>query len=283
MIQEFGSIQIVQFEILSAYKELRHGFSTRHGGKSTGIFSTMNLGMNRGDDRQTVLKNFQLITQALQMPYENLVLSAQTHTTNIRVVTEEDKGKGIIRPLDYQDVDGLITNIPQLPLVTFYADCVPLLFFDPVQRVIGTSHSGWRGTVQRMGHCTVEKMKEVYGCRPSDIIACIGPSICRSCYEVDENVATAFFEEFQGEGQVVFPKGKIPLEKFPEGKIPLEKGKYLVDLQKSNRIILESAGVLPQHIEDVGLCTCCDPELFFSHRASGGKRGNLAAFIMLQS
>lgn len=267
MITDIGTVKVIQFEKLARYDIIKHGVSTRCAGVSTGIFSSMNLGFHRGDSTENVLENFRIISKALDMPYEHMVLSAQTHTTNIRVVTKEDMGKGIVRERDYEDVDGLITNLPQIPLVTFYADCVPLLFFDPVKRVIGASHSGWRGTVNRMAVKTVEKLTVEFGCNPADIIACIGPSICRSCYEVDADVANAFQTEFFKQEPVVFEKGE---------------GKYLVDLQKANQLLLESAGVLEAHIENAGICTCCHPELLFSHRASGGKRGNLAAFLMLK-
>ncbi|MBE5926769.1 MAG: peptidoglycan editing factor PgeF [Lachnospiraceae bacterium] len=261
-------MDIIRFDKLNNCDIIEHGFSTRVGGVSKGIFESMNLGFNRGDDDENVKENFRIISKELNMPYENLVLSAQTHTTNIRIVTEADKGKGIVFPKDYDDIDGLITNVKQIPLVTFYADCVPLLFFDPVKEVIATSHSGWRGTVNRMGKVTVEKMVEVYGCKPENIIACIGPSICKDCYEVSADVAEAFMEEFkEGYKNIVFSK---------------QNDKYLIDLWEANRVILKMTGITEENLEISGICTCCNSDLLFSHRASGGKRGNLAAFIMLK-
>ena len=262
-------MKIIKFDKLSDYDMIEHGFSTRLGGVSTGIFESMNLGFNRGDDDDNVKRNFQIISKALNMPYENIVLSAQTHTTNIRIVGEADKGKGIIIPRNYENVDGLMTNVSQIPLVTFYADCVPLLLFDPVKRVIAASHSGWRGTVNRMGKVTVEKMVEVYGCEPKDIIACIGPSICKECYEVSADVANAFMDEFADSGyeNIVFPK---------------DNDKYLIDLWEANRVILNMSGITNTNMDISGICTCCNSDWLFSHRATGGKRGNLAAFIMLK-
>ena len=262
-------MDIIKFDKLSNCDIIEHGFSTRRGGVSKGIFESMNLGFNRGDDEENVKENFRIISKALNMPYENIVLSAQTHTTNIRIVTEEDKGKGIIIPRDYENVDGLITNIRQIPLVTFYADCVPLLLLDPVKKVIASSHSGWRGTVNRMGKVTVEKMVEVFGCEPINIIACIGPSICKDCYEVSADVASAFMEEFADYGyeNIVFPK---------------ENDKYLIDLWEANRVILKMAGITDENIEISGVCTSCNNKWLFSHRATNGMRGNLAAFIMLK-
>ncbi|HIT89793.1 MAG TPA: peptidoglycan editing factor PgeF, partial [Candidatus Merdenecus merdavium] len=194
----------------------------------------------------------------------------QTHTTDVRIVKEDDRGKGFSTPMDYQDVDGLITNVPGLVLATFFADCVPLYFVDPIKKAIGLSHSGWRGTVGRIGKVTVEKMAEVYGSNPEDLIVAIGPSICQGCYEVSEDVASEFYKEFTKE------QGK---------EILLDKGhgKYLLDLWRANEIILLEAGVKKDHMSITDLCTCCNHELLFSHRASGGKRGNLAALISLKS
>ena len=131
----------------------------------------MNFSFTRGDDRDDVLENYRRMAAALGVDRERMVLTWQTHTTNVRRVTEEDEGKGIVRDRDYRDVDGLITDIPGITLVTFFADCVPLYFLDPVHKAIGLSHSGWRGTVKRMGQVTVDAMKEAFGTRPEDIIA----------------------------------------------------------------------------------------------------------------
>jgi YfiH family protein len=177
--------------------------------------------------------------------------------------------KGLTRQLDYQDVDGLITNEPGLCLSTFYADCVPLYFVDPVQKAIGLSHSGWRGTVGKIGAVTVQKMREEYGSKPEDIIAAIGPSICQDCYEVSEDVIVEFQNNFD--------------EKYwKELYYRKENGKYQLNLWKANEIVLAEAGILKEHIAVTNLCTCCNSEVLFSHRASNGKRGNLAAFMALK-
>lgn len=262
-------MKVVKFNKLSEYDIIEHGFSTKIGGVSKGIYESMNLGFNRGDSDENVRENFKIISKFLNMPYENMVLSAQTHTTNIKIVTEKDKGKGIIYPRDYENIDGLITNESQIPLVTFYADCVPLVLFDPVKKVIAASHSGWRGTVMKMGKVTVDKMVEVYGCNPKDIIACIGPSICKKCYEVSADVGEAFMEEFKDWGyeNIVFPKNDE---------------KYHIDLWEANKTIFKMSGIEENNIEVSEICTCCNNEWLFSHRATDGKRGNLAAFIMLK-
>ena len=180
-LKEKNHVPYIQFKNLSATGIVKHGFSTRKGGVSTGIFSSMNLNFKRGDDPDAVMENYRRMAAALNMRVEDMVLSDQTHTTNVRVITEEDRGKGILKPQDYSDVDGMITNVPGIVLVTSYADCVPLYFVDPVRKAIGLSHSGWKGTVGHIGQKTVWKMHEVYGSEPKDIVAAIGPSICQSC------------------------------------------------------------------------------------------------------
>src|SRR5699024_7359174 len=245
-----------------------HGFSTKIGGVSKGVYAQMNLGVSRGDDPEAVLENYRRIANVLHMPWERMVLSHQTHTTNIRVVTEKDAGAGLVKKRDYENVDGLITNIPNLPLVTFYADCVPLYFVDPVHRAIGLSHSGWRGTVKRMGQCTVEAMKAEYHSRPEDILACIGPSICSECYEVGEEVAQEFEKAF------LPAQNEQILKQKPDGK-------YLLNLWKANEIILLEAGIKKEHLAITDVCTKCNPDLLYSHRVMGNQRGNLAAFLCL--
>ncbi len=177
-------------------------------------------------------------------------------------------GYGITRERPYTDVDGLVTDEPGLILATFYADCVPLYFVDPVHRAIGLSHSGWRGTVARMGQATLTKMKEEFGTAPKDVYAAIGPSICQACYEVSEDVADAFKEAFAGhEREILLDKGN---------------GKYQLDLWRSNEIVMLDAGIKKEHLAVTNICTCCNERLLFSHRASKGKRGNLGAFLMLK-
>ena len=248
---------------------VRHGFSTRMGGVSEGFLGSMNLSFTRGDDPEKVRENFRRMGMAVGFETKDLVLSDQTHTTNVRLVTEEDRGKGFDKEKDYADTDGLITNVPGLMLVTIYADCVPLYFVDPVHKAIGLSHSGWKGTVHRMGKVTLERMAEEFGTRPEDVQAAIGPSICQDCYEESEDVARAFMDEFadQLDDRLVYRKGN---------------GKYQLNLWSANERILLKAGIRPEHLSITNVCTCCNHELLFSHRASHGQRGNLGAFLGLK-
>ncbi|MBO6015471.1 MAG: peptidoglycan editing factor PgeF [Lachnospiraceae bacterium] len=270
MLQErVGKLEYLAFPILQKEAGIRHLFSTRLGGVSEGVYASMNLSYTRGDQKEAVDENFRRIGEVLGYPPGQFVLSDQTHTTNVRIVTGQDAGKGITRPKDYSDVDGLITNEPGIVLGTFFADCVPLYFYDPVKRVIALSHSGWRGTVGRMGQVTVNAMKRAFMCDPGDILAGVGPSICKDCYEVSADVADAFAEEFaEHKDEILFPK---------------KDGKYLLDLWKANEIVLTEAGIRREHLEVTDICSCCNPEYLFSHRASKGRRGNLGAFLVLES
>ncbi len=260
-------LEYLTFPGLSRVEGIQHLFTTRTGGVSKGIYSSMNLSFTRGDEEQAVLENYRRAGKVLGTDIEHMVCSDQTHTVNIRYVTYEDAGKGVVRSRDYEDIDGLITDVEGLCLVTFYADCVPLYFVDPVKRVIGLAHSGWRGTAWRMGEHMVKAMEGRFGCSPKDIVAAIGPSICQNCYEISQEVAVRFQEGFFADKNVLSP-GKEP-------------GKYQLDLWKANEEILLSSGILPENLDITDVCTCCNSDYLFSHRASHGQRGNLGAFLML--
>ena len=234
----------------------------------------MNLSFTRGDEESCVKENYRRISDAMGFDMNSIVTSDQTHTNNVRKVTEKDRGKGIVIPRDYTDTDGMITNVPGLVLATFYADCVPLYFADPANHAIGLSHSGWRGTVQKIGAVTIEKMSEEYGSNPKDLKVAIGPSICQKCYEISEDVAKQFSEAYEADeiGQIL-QKGRVT---------GAGDQKYQLDLWAANWFQLKRAGVQPEHIHLSGVCTCCNHELLFSHRASHGKRGNLNGFLRIR-
>lgn len=263
-----NGVSYLTFPGLERTGVVRHLFSTREGGVSEGIYASMNLSYTRGDEKDAVDENYRRIAACLDSVVEDMVCSDQTHTDNIRLVTAADRGKGVTKPKDYRDVDGLITQERGIVLCTFFADCVPLFFVDPVNRAIGLSHSGWRGTIQKIGRKTVEEMGKAFGTKPEDIHAAIGPSICQDCYEVSEDV----IEEFRA----VFP-GKLWESLF----YPTKPGKYQLNLWEANRQVMLEAGIPETQIEVTDLCTCCNPDFLFSHRASHGKRGNLGAFMKL--
>lgn len=264
-----STLPLLKYPLLEQTGIVEHCFTTRIGGVSKGIYESLNLSFTRGDEDAAVRENFRRLAGAMKTDVSEFVFTDQTHTTNVRRVTAEDAGKGIVKERDYTDIDGLITNEPGLVLSTFYADCVPLYFVDPVHRAIGMSHSGWKGTVGKMGAATITAMKREFGTEAKDLVCAIGPSICQDCYEVSEDVAEAFKEAFPGHAD------EILLDK--------KNGKYQLDLWRTNEIVLTEAGVLKENIAVTNICTCCNPDLLFSHRASHGKRGNLGAFIYLRN
>ncbi len=262
-------VPLLQFCSFQQIPWIRHCFTTRDGGVSEGIFESMNLSFTRGDQEDAVMENYRRVALAMEISVEQIVTSDQTHTTNVRVVTEKDAGKGVVSPRDYVDIDGLITDEPGLLLATFYADCVPLYFIDTKNKAIGLSHSGWRGTVSGMGAVTIREMEKQFGTKPKDLKCAIGPSICQDCYEVSRDVALEFSNKFPNNtNEILYDKGN---------------GKYQLDLWRANEIVLLHAGVLKENIEVTNICTCCNEKRLFSHRASQGRRGNLGAFLMIRS
>lgn len=266
-LDDKNGLPVLKYRILEEIPWISHCFTTRAGGVSSGIFSSLNLSFIRGDREEDVRENFERVAASLKAGTGDFVFTDQTHTTNVRRVTKEDAGAGIRKERGYRDVDGLITDEPGLVLSTFYADCVPLYFVDRKHHAIGLSHSGWRGTVGRMGEQTIRAMQEAYGTSPEDLICAIGPSICQDCYEVSQDVAEEFMQQFPGhQKEILIEKGN---------------GKYLLDLWRANEIVLMETGVPVDQIATTNICTCCNDRLLFSHRASQGKRGNLGAFLML--
>ena len=243
-------------------------FTTRVGGVSCGRYATLNMSFSNGDDKEKVLENFNRVCAALEIDPNKLVFSHQTHTSNLMVVKQEDIGKGITKERDYNDIDGLITNLSGVGLVTQFADCVPLLFHDPVKKVIAASHAGWKGTVLEIGKKTVLKMQEEFGCNPKDILVVIAPSICQDCYEVDDTVINEL--------------NKISYLKTDEIYYKKPNQKYQLSLWEANRQILINAGIKSENITVANICTNCNSHLFHSHRATKGERGNNAAIICMK-
>jgi len=262
-----NGISYYTFENLTAAEGVHHLFSTRLGGVSEDPYSSMNLSALSGDAPDTVMQNYQRIA-SLGFPLEDMVFSKQAHSCKIRRATAADRGKGIVRDCDYKDIDGLITNDPSVTLVTFYADCVPLYFYDPAQQAIGLSHAGWRGTAGQIGAKTVQAMTDSYGSNPADILVGIGPSICKNCFEVGSEVAEEFVQAFDFATNFIIP-------------CSTKANKSYIDLQGINRQLLINAGISAENIELSGTCTKENTDTFYSHRAMGPKRGTLAAFLRL--
>ena len=245
-----NGVPYLSYPLLEETGAVKHGFSTKLGGVSTGSCATMNISTTRGDDPEAVAENRRRIGAAIGVRPEDMTYTHQTHTTNVAVVRAEDRGRRFL------ETDGLVTNVPGICLVTFYADCVPLFLVDPVKKAIGLSHSGWRGTVGKMGKVTVQAMMREYGSRPEDIVAAIGPSICQDCYEVSEDVIDRFRDSFN---EAVWPK--LFYRK--------ENGKYQLDLWRANEEVFLEAGIRRENLAVTNLCTHCNQEVLFSHRATG--------------
>jgi len=270
-IREDNGIPRISYISLEGFPWLVNAFSTRMGGVSSGIYESMNLSFTRGDEKERVERNFELFGEALGIKTSQMVYAHQTHTVNVMEVRESKKGMGVIRERDFSDIDGIMTDIPGICLVTSYADCVPLYFVDPVHRAIALSHSGWRGTAGNICQRTVDEMGRLYGTAPEDITACIGPSICADCYEVGSDVADRFRQIYgKDSDRIVLPHRSGA------------SGKYQLDLAMANAINMEMAGIPSEKISTPDLCTCCNDRLLFSHRASKGKRGGLCAFMMIK-
>lgn len=264
-----NKVPLIKFECFESIDFINYGFSTRLGGTSKGIFSSMNLSFTRGDETNCVSKNFELIADSIGTTPEHMVYAMQTHTTNVLRVGKNQSGMGVTRERNFSDIDGLITDEPGVCLVTSYADCVPLFFVDVKKKCIGLSHSGWKGTVGKIGINTVQMMAKEFDSNPQDVIAFIGPSICEDCYEVSKDVADEFAKAYSKEqiNHILLSK---PNEKFQ------------LNLHQANVYNMLDAGLKPENIFVTDICTCCNPDLLYSHRASKGQRGGLCGFLEIK-
>lgn len=286
-IHDKNGVVSIAFPHFEATGMVNHGFSTKRGGISSGTYSTMNLSKTRGDNEFCVEENFNRFSKAIDVTTDSLVFSDQIHESVVRKVSKEDCGKGFERTSDIIGVDGLMTNEPGVTLTTFYADCVPLFFLDPVKSVIALSHAGWRGTVKGIGPKTVEAMEVAYDCDPANILVGIGPSIGVCCYEVSEDVIKAFQNRLNHDiiYKVAKPVNgqKQTIRQYDSDETTsVKEGKYMLDLWEANRALLIEAGIDPSHITTTDLCTKCNSEDFYSHRVMGNDRGSLAAMLALK-
>ncbi|HOK42550.1 MAG TPA: peptidoglycan editing factor PgeF [Thermoclostridium caenicola] len=260
--------RIIDIPGMKDFPELVQGFTTRYGGVSQGPYATLNLNFYREDDPARVMENFRLLSEEVGVSLENMVLSRQVHGCRVFRVDDTHRGMGVIRPRSYDEVDGLTTDIPGIMLVTYYADCVPLYFYDPVKKAICLSHSGWKGTLLDIAGESVKTMKNHYQSRPEDIRVSLGPHIRACCFEVGDDVARKFFDTF-------------PWSEESAGKN--DKGKWTLNLEAVIRGSLLRHGILEQHIFSCPFCTKCEHDVFFSHRGSVGKTGTGAALLMIRS
>ena len=241
-----------------------HGFTTRLGGVSEGIYGSLNLGLHRGDAPENVEENYRILAEALGFDRKKLVLTHQIHSDIVRQVTQADC-LGSLSHRDYPPCDGLVTNTPGVALTVFAADCTPILFYDPVTGAVGAAHAGWRGTAAGIAAKTVEAMVTAFGSRPADIRAAIGPNIGACCFETDGDVPEAMLSALGAEAT---PCIRAAGEKF------------FVDLKELNALWLRRSGVTK--IEISADCTVCLPHRYWSHRVTRGQRGSQGAVIVCE-
>ncbi|MBP2626414.1 MAG: Multi-copper polyphenol oxidoreductase, laccase [Firmicutes bacterium] len=245
---------------------VKHGISTRLGGTSKQSFASLNLGLHTGDEDKQVIANRQLFCQGVGVVADDIVTAEQIHTDRVFVVTKEHIGKGAKKYSEaIKATDALITNVPDIPLMLFFADCVPVLIVDPVQKAIGIAHAGWKGTMDKIAQKTVLTMQSHFGTNPQQCFVAIAPSIGPCCYEVDNIVINRLKGQFQNWEQLVRPN----------------EHKWYLDLWQTNRLQLEEIGVESRSIVVSNVCTACNKELFFSYRAENGCTGRMGAVIVL--
>lgn len=257
-----NNVPFLVFRDLKEYVNL--GFSTKFGGVSTGNFSSMNLGLNRGDNLELVKKNFEIILSSMNFNKENLYISNQTHSTNIKIVKKEDKKPFLYIP--NESIDGLITEEKDIVLATFYADCTPIFFIDKNKTCIGMCHAGWRGTVNKIAEKLLKTMIDAFKVNLRNILVGIGPSICMEHYEIGDDLAT--------EIKNLFPNYKNILHFFND--------KWHLDLWELNKLILLDNGILEENIFITNICTFENSDFLFSHRKTAGKHGNMGAFLAMK-
>lgn len=263
----------ISFAPLERFKWLIQGFSTRLGGVSAGYLASLNLGFERGDDTACVDRNWELLGEAAGFDVDKLSFPNQWHTNNVSIAGSNTWARGSHPDKEGESIDGQITNVPGTVLVTYGADCTPVMLIDDSHKAIGQCHCGWKGTLNGISQVTIDMMGEQYGTIPSELVAVIGPSISRDRYEVEIDVAGPFIEKYE---IVVNEASQIV-------KTGAKQGKYMLDLWEANRQNLVAVGVKTENIYVSGLCTYCESELMYSHRREGNRRGVMAAFMSIKS
>ncbi|MGE5474235.1 MAG: peptidoglycan editing factor PgeF [Ignavibacteriales bacterium] len=255
-----NGVEYLEFNCLSAYSEkLIHCISTKIG-------HIGNPSVKHAEASEHTRENFKNLADVIEIDYKNMVFANQVHEDNVRIVNYENRGEGVLRPRSQEGCDALMTVTPGTALVAFFADCVPILFYEPWQNAIAIAHAGWRGTVKKIAAKTVKEMVKQFGCNPENIIACIGPSIGRCCFEVETTVKNEFEYAFGTDNKIIEH---------------LESGKYKVDLWKANIKQLIEKGLKQENIHSSGICTACNNDVLYSYRADGPETGRNYAVLQL--
>lgn len=258
------------YRLFEPFEQLLSVVSSRRGGVSAKPYDSLNLALSVGDDPASVMTNRERLCEAIGVELETMTVAQLVQGTHIEVVTSSSKGlTAAEKARRFVDTDGLVTALPDVPLFVLVADCAALSFFDPVRRVVGLGHAGWRGTVGGMARKMVEAMNAAFDCNPSDLLVGISPSIGPCCYQVREDVVATFHEAFPGQADALFVQQ-------PDGSIHL-------DMWKALTTQLEACGIQEGHIELAGVCTACHTDLFYSNRAEKGKTGRFTGMISLRS
>ena len=248
-------ISYYTFSSLDNY-HLVHGVFMRHGGASPKPWASLNLATSVGDSRESVIENRRRITKCLSLGENSIFDVWQVHSS--RVIHTEDSRK-LDQP--HQKADSIITNKPNVTIMMLFADCVPIMMYDPKKHVAALAHAGWQGTVNGVVRKTVKSMQENYACKPENLVACIGPSICVDHYEIGKDVAEEVERSFENTEQILIKKDR----------------RIHLDLRIANRIILQKCGI--KKIQNSNICTACNISDWYSHRAENGKTGRFAAVI----
>ena len=257
MIKKYNSLEYEASELIL----VPHGFTTRLGGVSTGTQESLNLAFGRGDSMENVEENLTRLSRAIPFDLGQLVLTRQTHSDIVRVVTKADHNGLCHR--DYPECDALVTADPGTALMVFTADCTPILLWDPETGAVGAAHAGWRGTASDIAGKTLEAMVRSFGVKPENVRAAIGPNIASCHFETDGDVPQALEDTF-GRSVTEFIRNR--------GE------KYYIDLKSVNALALRRRGVI--YVERSESCTACAPQRFWSHRVTRGERGSQGAVIV---
>lgn len=264
-IVHVNGLVYLEFKALKNMDFVKQATSTRVGGVSVAKgLESLNLGTYTADSIDNVRKNYSLFCSAAGFDNRRLVLGNQSHSLNVRYATPDDCGKGIFTKRDYTDVDALITDYKNLPLVIHTADCVPVLLIDTAKKVIGAAHCGWKGTYGELAKRTLDAMMAQFSSLAEDIVCTLGPCICQKCYEVSYDLFQRFCDRF---GHSCYLEER--------------NGSYYINLAGINRQILERCGVKPQNIHISDLCTACNKDFLYSHRGQGSERGIFSTVLEL--
>lgn len=271
--RERDGVRYFTFENLEAHPRLNAIVTTRHGGISTGPYTSLNLGGKTGDEPDHVRENRKRAAGVIGKQPHHFVFGHQVHKAHVATV-EAGHESGA-----FDDTDALITSGAQTPLVILTADCAAIFLYDPVNRAAGIAHAGWRGTLAGIAAKTVRRMHAELGTSPHDVLAGIGPSIGPCCYEVGDEVIMSVETRWPDytEEMLVDPD----MASAGSFRASVNEGRRHFDLWRANELILIDAGVPEKNIEISRLCTACRTDLFYSHRAEKGVTGRFGGIIML--